>query len=319
MSTAVDPSSVNPSSEDVRQEQDMACRIIKHHFGTKPQHVEHQTSGISNFVFLVEHDEGNFVVRISPEPDKIHTYRKEQWAVARVRERGVPTAEILEIGKEIIPCPYMVSRCVGGQEASQHEDRLPIVREMGRYAALINSIPTIGFGHVFDWADEHIPRNATWSEFLEREFKLELYLEVLQRHRMLTPSQLLQLRLILEGLADKPLETRLNHGDMRLKNVIVDENGKITAIIDWEHCVSNLAPHWELSIALHDLSIDEKEEFMRGYGLPNDQLIEIAPVLSALNIINYTPYIEEAAKSNDGAQLANYRTRLSGAFDLYST
>src|SRR5829696_4610413 len=104
---------------------------------------------------------------------------------------------------------------------------------------------------------------------------------------------------------------------MRLKNVIVDENGKINAIIDWEHCVSNVAPHWELSIALHDLSIDEKEEFLRGYGLPGDELIEMAPILSALNVINYAPYIEEAEKANDTAQLENYRTRLSGSLDLY--
>ncbi|WP_245433814.1 phosphotransferase [Methylocystis hirsuta] len=32
----------------------------------------------------------------------------------------------------------------------------------------------------------------------------------------------------------------LNHGDMRLKNVVADASGAITAVIDWECCASNV-------------------------------------------------------------------------------
>jgi aminoglycoside phosphotransferase (APT) family kinase protein len=52
---------------------------------------------------------------------------------------------------------------------------------------------------------------------------------------------------------------------MRLKNVMVDEAGKITAVIDWEFCSSNVAPYWDL--ALHDLSVDAKQAFLGGYGV----------------------------------------------------
>jgi len=43
----------------------------------------------------------------------------------------------------------------------------------------------------------------------------------------------------------------------------------------------------------------------------------MALILSALNVINYAPYIKEAEKANDTAQLENYRTRRSGALNPY--
>ncbi len=296
----------------------MTRRIIEHHFGTKPKRIEHQGSGLSNFVFLVHHTEGDFVIRISPDATRINAFIKEQWAVGKAREAGVPTAEILEVGNSVIPYPYMVVRRVAGRDATVHPERLAILREMGRYAALINSISTTGFGGVFDWSSNQLSHNATWNEYLHGELRLDTRLEILRKQRMFNPTRLKTLRTLLESAAKRSAKTALNHGDIRLKNVIVNEAGKITAIIDWEDCVSHLTPHWELSLALHDLSIDEKQEFLTGYGLPAKQFAEIAPVVKALNIINYAPHIERMSEQNDQPQLERLRTRLSGALDLYS-
>jgi aminoglycoside phosphotransferase (APT) family kinase protein len=109
----------------------------------------------------------------------------------------------------------------------------------------------------------------------------------------------------------------MNQGDLRLKNVLVDANGRISAILDWENCTSNLAPEWDLSIALHDLSIDEKEAFLRGYGLSPRALSAIAPAIKAFNVLNYVPEIDRLVEEADG-QLAHYRNRLRGDLDLYS-
>ena len=40
--------------------------------------------------------------------------------------------------------------------------------------------------------------------------------------------------------------------------------------------------------------------------------------MKALNLINYAPEIERLAQAKESAQLAHYRTRLSGALDLFS-
>jgi aminoglycoside phosphotransferase (APT) family kinase protein len=312
---------MNGNSEaigDVNAAKKLARRIIEHHFKTKPKRLEHQTSGLSNFVFLVHHSDGDFIVRINPDPTKLNAYLKEQWAVNKAREVGVPTAEILEVGNEVIPHPYMVSRKAKGKEATEHPERLTIVKEMGRYAALINSVSTDGYGSVFDWSSNQLSRNATWKEYLHGELRLDARLALLKKHRILPPKKLEQVRSLLEKAGKRSLKPSLSHGDIRLKNVLVNDTGKITAFLDWEHCVSTLAPQWELSLSLHDLTIDEKQEFLLGYSLPSKKLTDIAPVIKALNLINYAPFVEQFANLNDKARLEQYKLRLSGALDLYS-
>jgi hygromycin-B 4-O-kinase len=296
----------------------MARRIVEHHFGEAPGRMVYQASGLTNFVFRVRHRDGPLVVRISPDPSRLQSFIKEQWAAARAREAGVPTPDILEVGNEVVPYPYMIARSVPGEDATAHPERLRVLRELGRYAALVNSICTSGFGATFDWSSNRLSRNETWTDFLHAELKLDARLAILERYGMLAGTVLERLRATLEGLGAEPLEPALTHGDVRLKNVIVDERGEIVALLDWENCTSNVAPHWELSIALHDLSIDEKQAFLAGYGLPERRVAEIAPAMKAINLVNYAPKIEELAEARDGVTLEQYRTRLSGALDLYS-
>ncbi|MDQ3013757.1 MAG: aminoglycoside phosphotransferase family protein [Acidobacteriota bacterium] len=305
------------STREFRQAKEMANAIIEHHFGKQPKRIVSQGSGLSNFVFLIDHDEGEFVVRISSAATKINAFIKEQWAIAKAREVGVPTPDVLEVGNEVIPRPYMISSRVKAREATHHPNRLAILKEMGRYAAMINSIRTTGFGSTFDWTNNKLSLNKTWGDYLFGELNLEDRLKTLEKGRMLPPPQFKKLRATLESAAKSSFKPALNHGDIRLKNVMVDEEGKIKAIIDWEDSTSNLAPQWELSLALHDLSIDEKQEFLKGYGLPAKKLAQTAPLMKAINIINYAPKIKHLLESKDKAKLEQYRMRLSGALDLY--
>jgi aminoglycoside phosphotransferase (APT) family kinase protein len=305
-------------SDEVRQAKEMARRVIDHHFGSRPRRVAHKASGLSNFVFAVNHPEGDFVVRISPDPSRLNSFIKEQWAQSKAREIGVPTPEILEVGNAVIPHPFMISRAVEGSEATFHHERLKIVREMGRYAALINTISTNNFGGSFDWSSNQLSRNNSWKDFLEKELQIDARLKTLEKRKMLTEGQAKKIRKILAEAGKLKIKPKLTHGDIRLKNVMVNEEGKIIAFLDWENCTSNLPPYWELSIALHDLSIDEKQEFLEGYGLKRNKILKIAPVMKAINIVNYAPEIERLAELKDSVRLEQYRTRLSGALDFYS-
>jgi hypothetical protein len=44
----------------------------------------------------------------------------------------------------------------------------------------------------------------------------------------------------------------------------------------------------------------------------------MAPVVKALNVINYAPFVAEASAKGDKDAMAEYRVRFSGALDLYS-
>ncbi len=307
----------SPTGE-TRRMREMARTVVRHHFGSEPRRIVHKMSGLSNFVFAAAHEEGNFIIRLSPDATRINNFFKEQWAQNAAREAGVPVAEILEVGNSVVPHPYMIVRQIKGEEAVFRPERMQIVREMGRLAALINSIPTSGFGNTFDWSSNLLSRNETFAEYLETALQIESKLQTLEKHRMISAEKGKKLRKIFADAAKTKPQPMLSHGDLRLKNLIVGETGEIKAVLDWEHCTSNLAPHWELSLALHDLWIDEKQEFLQGYGLEEKTIAEIMPLVKAFNIINYVPTIELMAQAGDKKGLERYRTRLAGALDFYS-
>lgn len=277
------------------------------------------SGGLSNFVFGVEHrQEGPFVVRLSHEPEKIDAFLKEQWAMDRAGKAGVPVAEVAAVGFED-GWAWMVQHRVDGGDGAHHPDRQMVLKEMGRLTKRIHGIRTKGFGHAFDPKTKRFIGAKTWAEHCAEELKLEHRLRVLNLNRMLSRSQAARLEGVLAEIAGWTVEPVLQHGDMRLKNVIVDgDPAKVSAVIDWELCASSVAPYWDLSLALHDLSIDAKQAFLEGYGCSVAEIAGIADVLKAFNIINYAPFVEQAAAKKDEALLALYRTRFSGALDLYS-
>ena len=301
----------------IRHYRNLTKTIVQQYFGKPASRIVYRPTGLTNYVFAVNHVEGQFVVRISPDPEKIKVFQKELWTSQKAREAGVPTPAVLAVGNDAVSEPYMITRRVTGTEATHHPNRSRIVHEMGEYAALINSIPTTGFGSNFDWtsAEENY---TTWDSYLENEFNLDARLRPFSTNKLLTDAQLTALVDIIKSAKATEHKASLNHSDMRLKNVIVDEGGDIAAILDWEDCLSTIAPEWEISIALHDLTIDEKHAFIDGYGLSAEQVEEMAPLIKAFNILNYSQTIERAVETEDQKTLAEIRLRLNGALDLYS-
>jgi aminoglycoside phosphotransferase (APT) family kinase protein len=302
---------------DIRHYRNVAKKIVQRHFGKPASRIVYKSSGRTNFVFAVNHVEGQFVVRVSPDADRIKAFQKELRASQKAREAGVPTPEVLAVGTDSASEPYMITRRVTGIEASQNPKRLHIVQEMGEYAAIINSIGTDGFGADFEWGETG-NKNGNWDTYLQNEFELTKRIEILSDNQILSAAKLKELERIVTGAHTKQLKTTLNHSDLRLKNVIVDEGGDIAAILDWEDCLSTFAPEWDVSIALHDLTIDEKHAFIDGYGLTVQQVEEMAPLIKAFNILNYARAVESAIQTEDQKNLDHIKLRLAGRLDLYS-
>lgn len=301
----------------IRHYRSLTKTIVERHFGKPASRIVYKSSGRTNFVFAVNHVEGQFVVRISPNADNIQAFRKELWVSKKAREAGVPSPEVLAVGNDAVSEPYMIMRRVTGTEATHHPERRRILHEMARYAATINSITTTGFGTNFDWTDDG-PKYSTWNDYVKEEFEIDKRLELFAQHEIIPEAELQEISRIVENAKPPDGHASLNHSDLRLKNVIVDEGGDIVAIIDWEECLSTIAPQWELSIGLHDLSIDEKHALIDGYGLSNHQVREMAPLIKAFNILNYSPVIEQAIANQNDKNLSEIKLRLMGSLDLYS-
>jgi len=296
----------------------MARKVVKHHFGKSLEKIEFKPAGKTNFVFDVVTKEGNFIVRIANSRAKLNDFMKEQWVTQKALGIGVPVPEILEVGHEIIPLPYMLQQKIEGEEAVNHPDRLNILQDLGKYARMIHSIPTTGFGKVFDWSKNKLSKNKTWLEFLEDELMFAEGLKFLDKYAILNKKKIKILGSEFEKIKKWKVIPSLNHCDLRLKNVIVNEAGEIKAILDWEDCSSNCAPYWDFSIALHDLSIDGKQKFLEGYELDVEEFSRKSYALTLFNIINYIPALQRMIAKKDKNGLAFYKLRLDGAMDLFS-
>lgn len=298
--------------------QDIVTDIIKHHLGKTPKGIQELAGGFANFVYEAKVEDETFIVRISDELFKLQFFLKEQWAVQKARENKVPVPEILEVGNEASNYPYMIVRKVEGYRAEYQENRRDVIKEMGKYLAIINSIPTSGYGHVFDWSSNQLSRKDTWADYLIKELEVEERMAILERHKIINEEGMSSLRSALKEVMKWTTRPTLNHGDMRLKNVILNEKGKIKAILDWEACTSNIAPQWDLSISMHDLSIDERQIFLKGYGLSEQEFRNRSQGMKVLNILNYAPYVELAYENKEKDLIEIYKTRLRGAHDWFS-
>jgi hygromycin-B 4-O-kinase len=308
----------NAPARQVNKFRDLARFVVEHHFGSRPKRLAYLTGGLTNFVFEAAHAEGEFVVRISPDKGAINAFIKEHWVEQAARKAGVPTAEILETGVSVIPFPYVIARKAEGESAIDHPERGKILRELGRLAKQINSIRTHGFGETFDWSNNQLSRNTSIKDYLTGEYDIEGKLRVLDRSGLWEKNTLTALRRVCREMLTLKTRPSLNHGDLRLKNVLANEQGRITAVIDWEKATSNVAPAWELSLALHDLGIDDAQSFVEGYGLTTRKLDEIAPYIKAFNVINYAPEVGRAIDTKDKRALDRLKQRFSGTFDLFS-
>jgi aminoglycoside phosphotransferase (APT) family kinase protein len=291
-----------------------ALAIFEASIGSPARRMRAQSGGQTNLVFMLESDQGSFVLRMDRQVDKLHQYRKERWAIDHARRMQIPVPKVIEVGSTPNGVAFMLSRREPGRVATSLPDTAGVLRQLGQYARKLHEDPLAMYGGHQDGATAPW---KTWPEFLEHEFKLDQKLR-----------QLLALDLIDQPTADRMAdlvlrlgtgrEPRLNHGDLRLKNVLVDSAGRINAIIDWENAVAAPAPEWELALALHDLSIDDKDAFLDGYGIEAVDLIATRAAFAALNMLHYAAFAESGAQAGNHQKLRHYRRRFARVYDLYS-
>ena len=307
-----------PAARKSVRERRLVQEVALRHFGEKARKVVERGGGLTNAVYEFSVAQGEFIVRSHRDATKIGDYLKERWAMDAAREVGVPTPRVLEVGNFADGRPYMIAQQVRGIEGRHAPDRLGVLEQLGRAARLVHGVRTHGFGPVFDWSGNQLSRHASWADWLANGFAVERRIAILLQHRAIDPRQARALRRSASEMARWRKPPCLHHGDLRLKNTIVDpESGRIAALLDWDNASSSPPPHWDLSLALHDLGIDEKEAFLSGYRIGPRAFAAALPFVRLLNVLNYAPAIEAAAEKKDAAALERIRVRLHGGLDLH--
>ena len=292
--------------------------VTRRHFGESARRVVECAGGLTNAVYSLKVSRGEFIVRTHEDPTKIHDYLKEQWGMDAAREVGVPTPRVLEVGNFADGRPYMVAEKIRGIEGPAAPDRLGLIEQMGRAASCLHKIRTHGFGTVFDWSSNSLSRHETWAGYIADGFDVEGRIKILLRYRMVNLRQAEILRRTAARVTRWRQRPGLHHGDLRLKNVLVDQDtGRIAALIDWESCASMPGSTWDLSLALHDLGIDDKEAFLTGYGMKPKTYTDALAFIRCFNMLNYAHAVRSAGEQKEHKCLAWLRLHLAGALDLY--
>lgn len=306
-----------PEAASAEAGRQLASAIVRRHFGRSPRGLAPLGGGVTNDVFVFSARGERCVLRINRDASKIQDFLKEQWAMNEARSVGVPTPEVLEVGNDPVGAAFMILRHERGITPCDHPERLDVLRQLGELCARLHGVATHGFGKVFDWSANRLSQRGRWAEFVDVDLAAADRIALLERHAMLTERGARELRAALAEMRRWRKRPVLQHGDLRLKNVLVDpKTCRIAALVDWEHCLSAPPPYWDLSVALHDLGVDEKEALLEGYGLVPKQYEGMAPHFRALNLLNYAPVVEAAARDGDKTRLAWLQIRLRGALDL---
>jgi aminoglycoside phosphotransferase (APT) family kinase protein len=297
-----------------RRLREAARAIVSDCIGSAPRRVFAESGGQTNAVFRVDGQGDSFVLRMSPDEGKLDGYRKEHWAIECARRANVPAPEVLQVGRTADGIAFMLSRRAPGWPATRYGNSHETLAHLGRLARALHETTLPAFGG--DFREDEPPRSA-WETFVDEEFRLDERVAQLRALQFIDDAQGRRIVELVRGLG-AGRDARLNHGDLRLKNVFVDAAGKVTAVLDWEFATAAPAPEWDLAVALHDLSIDQKDAFIDGYGLDGPALLSLGPVLAALNVLHYAPYADDAARGGDDEQLQRYRRRFARLYDLYS-
>lgn len=278
---------------------DLAKKIIVNVLGEKVQSVYAiKGKGIVNQVFAVKTDVSESIVRMNDVPDTLTIYEKEKWCIEQAMLKGVPGPNILAVG-QMDHVTYMIQALVVGKNGEES----PLKKEeiwgsLGKYTKQIHSIPVSGFGDILSaptngifTARIHDGFDGTWYSFVGYNIKSLTENDPLIQLGILSNEDTKKAKQKFESLLHINFHFGLTHGDLSLKNTIVDDNGKVT-LLDWGCAEVHLTPYWDLVQLLKgqlDMGKPNKAEmdaFLEGYGFSENDFQNLQPTIEVLLLLD---------------------------------
>lgn len=200
----------------------------------------------------------------------------DAWAAEQLRGCGLPALRVhhIDVSRNFAPCDVEILDEAPGRSLTffdDDEERLrPLLQALGRFVGRMHGIRTQGFGF-FDVRPLVQKESSagvwgicsTWRNYLVR--RLEVHVE---RCAALGVIDRQEARRIFAAFARaenllSTVDPCLLHGDLGSHNVFVDQ-GDITALIDWEDCLSG-DPVYELAFWATFHPERRYDAFLEGY------------------------------------------------------
>lgn len=253
--------------------------------------------GSVNQIFVVQATSATFVIRMNDDARALQDYGKEQWCMEQAMAQGIPGPQVLALGQRD-KFAYMLQTFVTGRHGADNTlDPIPIWRALGRYAQRIHTIPIIGYGEqLVDprqgqfTAPPHPGFDGTWPSFITYNVDSLTTDDPLLALGVHTVAQMQVIRPLFFSLHEENFAFGLNHGDLSLKNTLVDVTGEVK-LLDWGSAEVHITPHWEIiqmldaQTAMNTPDDRSMQAFLEGYGLMPAEFARLQPVLSTLRLL----------------------------------
>lgn len=258
---------------------DALARIVRHHVPNlkQPPRITPISTGKFNASYWVETEQDQLVLRIAPPDDAVYVFyerrmmHQEPALHARLRaETSVPVPRILafDATQTRLDRDYMLMERLPGRPLTEagHVDMDSVLRQVGAHLAETHGLLGQGYGYV--GAHRPMPPQASWVDAFALMWQKLIddvvavgYYDESERAALLA---LLDRHL---PLFDRPVPASLLHMDVWHQNILVDDAGSITGLLDWDRAL------WgdpEIEFAVLDYCGLSGPAFWEGYGAARD-------------------------------------------------
>lgn len=247
--------------------------------------------GSNNKNLLVKSKEREVVIKLSL-PHKEHKayqdYLKEKWCIQKSSKKGVLGPKVLDLGK-FKGRAYMIETFVSGINGKKLKNKLPVYEKLGKYAKLIHSIKTSGFGEKL--VNPHKGTFAgSWKQYLNYNIKSLNANDRLIKLGVLTLEQSQKVKKIFINIKKEKYNFGLNHGDIFAWNVLVEKSGKIN-LLDWGEAEAHIVPHFDFinilrrQVERRRPNAQALRAFIKGYGMSKKKFELLKPELFRLMLL----------------------------------
>ncbi|SEO03621.1 phosphotransferase [Paenibacillus sp. OV219] len=248
--------------------------------------------GIINQVCVVETESHKVVVRMNGK-DTYASFVKEKWCIEQVAAAGIPSPDVLSIGIND-ETAYMIQTYITGDNGVDClVPKTDVWRILGSYAKLIHSIPVEGYGenlidplHGRFESPAHAGSDGSWHGYVQHNINSLTDDDRLIELGVISQMESLRVRSLFEKMKKERFRFGLNHGDISLKNTIVNDAGQVH-LLDWGNAAVSVVPHGTVIQLMHYQILglaeaptkEEFQAFIDGYGLSANDLSGMRQVL----------------------------------------
>jgi len=258
---------------------DILESLIRHHWGDLDGDISFQRipTGKFNTSFFVRAGDEQFVLRIAPPGDAVFVFYE------RDMMRQEPDIHQIVLSRTNVPAPRIFAFDDSHQLIDRDfliMERLPgrpltemggvaydfVLRQVGDYLAQVHRLTEDRYGYL--GAHRPMEPQNTWVEAFEIMWSKMIDDIVAIGHYDEDESRLM--RSLLDqhiALFDRPVPASLLHMDIWHQNILVDDAGDVTGIVDWDRAL------WgdpEIEFAVLDYCGVSEPAFWEGYGQPRD-------------------------------------------------